>query len=140
MLRRISHGDGTVAALIGRCAFRPARDGLRQTERGLLDLGGRSFDARQDYLWWPGPEVRFADGRLFHAVGPGRRPVAEHRCREDLYQVSYDFDALGAGRWATYWRVRGPRKSYTMRTTYERADPCADACGESRGGASRGSG
>ena len=140
MHRRISHGDGTVAALIGLCVFRPEGDGLRQTEGGLLDMDGRSFDARQDYLWRPGPEVRFADGRPFHNVGQGRRPEAEHRCGGDLYQVSYDLVAIGAGRWATYWRVRGPRKRYTMRTTYERKDMPAAACRGARGMASKGSG
>jgi hypothetical protein len=140
MRRRITHGNGTVAALNGACAFRPGKDGLRQSERGLLDLDGQSFEARQDYLWRPGPEIRFADGRPFHAIGAGRRPEAEHRCGEDHYRVSYDFDALGSGTWATYWRVRGPRKTYTMRTTYTRVDPRAGACGGSRRRASKGIG
>ena len=136
MRRRIAHGDGTVAALVGRCDFSAEEDGLRQTERGFLDLDGRWFDARQHYVWRPGPEVRFADGRFFHAVGPGRRPAADHACGDDLYEVCYDFQALGAGKWSTCWRVRGPRKKYVMRTTYARPD----ACGGARRRASKGSG
>ena len=134
--RRIVHADGTRAALVGTCTFEPAEGGLRQVERGILRLGGRQMEAWQVYLWRPGPEVRFADGRLFHEVGPGRRPAAAHPCGADRYAVSYAFAGLPEGRWSARWRVRGPRKNYEMRSAYARAD----ACGGGRAGASMDSG
>ena len=134
--RRIAHADGTVATLEGSCAFEPDGEGLRQVERGTLRLGGRALEARQAYLWRPGPEVRFADGRAFHPVGRGLRPEARHLCGADVYEVRYGFEALAGGRWTSEWRVRGPRKDYAMTSAYARAA----ACGGGDGGASKGSG
>lgn len=118
--RRIVHAGGSVGVLSGICAFEDDEDGLRQVEVGTLRLAGREMAARQVYLWRPGPDVRFSDGRAFHEVGAGRRPVATHLCGNDVYRVSYGFDGLAEGRWCATWQVRGPRKDYEMRSLYAR--------------------
>ncbi len=120
MDRRIVHADGAEGTLAGTCDFEADGCGLRQVEDGVLRFAGREMTARRTYLWRPGLEVRFADGRAFHRVGPGRTPSARHLCGPDVYVVRYRFDGLASGRWEAVWEVRGPAKDYTITTVHSR--------------------
>jgi len=46
-------------------------------------------------------------------------PAAEHDCPPDHYRVRYDFRSWP--RWQADWRVRGPRKDYTLGSAYQPA-------------------
>lgn len=120
--RTIQVAGGPDGRLAGETVFAPVPGGLEQRERGTLRLGdGPQMTAERRYLWGPGPEVRFADGRPFHTIGLGRRPDARHDCGPDVYLVRYDFALLEAGEWIADWDVRGPRKDYAMRSVHRRA-------------------
>ncbi len=67
-----------------------------------------------------GWEVRFADGRLFHALDlAGGASRAFHPCGEDRYEGEYRI--LDQGAFEVRWRVRGPRKDQEIVSTYRRA-------------------
>ena len=111
----------------GEGRFIPDEAGMRYREDGRLRFGGlQDVAATRTYLYrFPDParvEVRFEDGRFFHAFDP-RGPVAEadHLCDADLYEVRYVFEADAA--WRAEWRVEGPRKAYRMVTYYRRPYP-----------------
>lgn len=109
------------AAFAGTCRFELDGEGLTCREAGTLRHAGGRFAAERTTLWrFPGGarvEVRFADGRPFHAFSV-ERPEAVHLCGADRYEVAYSFDA---DRWLSRWVVRGPRKHYEMTTRYRRA-------------------
>ena len=108
------------AAFAGTCRFAPDGAGLVCEETGVLRHRGERFPARRVTLWrFPRAgriEVRFADGRPFHAFSV-EQPEAEHLCGRDRYAVRYDFDA---DRFLSRWVVRGPAKAYAMTTRYRR--------------------
>lgn len=94
---------------------------LAYHEAGELRMGaGPALMAERRYLWHAeGGQicVDHADGRPFHAFDP-KAPQARHWCDPDDYQVCYAF-----GRWPEWrvkWVVTGPRKNYTMTSTYSR--------------------
>jgi len=94
------------------------------SETGFLQLGAaRTMSAGRRYLWRLGEagriEVFFEDGRPFHGFDPEGRPEAAHWCDPDDYRVTYDFADWPL--WRATWRVRGPRKDYTMRAEHCRA-------------------
>lgn len=109
------------AAFAGTCHFEPDGTGLICRETGVLRHAGGRFPAERVTLWrFPGGarvEVRFADGRPFHAFRP-ESPQALHLCGADRYEVAYSF---APDRWLSRWVVRGPRKHYQMTTRYRRA-------------------
>lgn len=122
MARIVTAPDGTwLAAFAGWSRFEPDDIGLVCRETGVLRRDGRRYRADRVTLWrFPGAgrvEVRFADGRPFHAFAVDA-PEAVHRCGDDRYEVSYEF---GAGAWFSRWRVLGPAKDYVMRTRHRRA-------------------
>jgi hypothetical protein len=107
----------------GRAVFAPMPDGLAYREEGSLRLGsGPVVAATRAYLWREAGEaieVRFGDGRLFHAFACGEAaPAAVHLCPPDRYEVRYDFATWPA--WRTQWQVRGPRKDYALESEYRR--------------------
>lgn len=107
----------------GMARLTPEGDGLRYREEGRLWLGdGPGFPAHRSYLWLRGDtaiEVRFEDGRPFHAFRPeGRAPGTDHPCGRDLYRVTYDF--TGWPIWSSEWIVTGPAKDYVMTSVHER--------------------
>jgi hypothetical protein len=104
----------------GTARFTPAPGGLRYAEEGCLTLGTTQMRATREHLWLFGPagvEVRFADGRPFHAFR-WDAAAAEHPCGADLYRVRYDFSAWPV--WSATWDVTGPRKDYAMRSLWQR--------------------
>jgi len=109
--------DGRFA---GQATFHPRPDGwLDYVETGTLTVGdGTPMRAERRYLWrvdGQGAEVRFADGRPFHAFDwDGAR--ATHPCGDDTYRVRYDFS--GWPEWIAAWDVTGPRKDYRMVTRH----------------------
>lgn len=114
--RRITQHDGPPARFDGQAVWSPEGDALRYMERGELRIEGqRAMQAERRYLWRADLSVWFEDGRFFHRVPPGGGDAA-HWCAPDAYDVSYDF-ALWP-RFRVVWRVRGPRKDYTMTSTY----------------------
>lgn len=107
----------------GRAELAPAGDHWLWSEAGEMRLGaGPSFAARRDYLWQPEAggriAIRFHDGRPFHSFDPEGRPEAHHWCDPDDYRVTYDFADWPV--WRAVWRVRGPRKDYTMTSLHRR--------------------
>ncbi len=107
---------GVPATLHGMAEFVPDGTGLTLTETGRLRPGeGPSFEARRSYLWREGITVLFDDGRPFHTFDPSA-PEAVHDCPPDTYRVLYDFTAWPL--WTATWHVTGPRKDYTMVSTY----------------------
>ena len=63
-------------------------------------------------------------GRLGRLEGRGRLRGQEgpldawHDCLPDFYEVSYNFTHWP--EWRSIWRVRGPKKDYTMISDYRR--------------------
>jgi len=113
---------GVAGHFSGVAEFRPTAAGLAYREEGQLRLGtGPEVLAVRDYLWREEAGrivVEHGDGRPFHAFDPAA-PEARHWCDPDDYRVRYDFARWP--EWQAEWRVRGPRKDYTMRSTYRRA-------------------
>jgi hypothetical protein len=120
--RVIRNADGSEAQLSGVTVFRRDGEGLVQEEEGWLTLpgGAAPLRAARRYRWAEaenGLEVRFEDGRPFHAVPLGiARPEAEHDCAPDVYRVAYDF--ADWPHWRAVWSVTGPRKDYVMTSDY----------------------
>jgi len=97
---------------------------LDYREEGLLALGGFETLAHQSYSYtFPAPhlaEVRFADGRPFHALDLRAGGwEAEHLCVADLYRGR--FRAEGPERWSVTWTVSGPRKDHVLESRFTRA-------------------
>ena len=113
--------SGQTGAFTGTAAFEPDGAGLRWTEEGLVQFGAHAGPARRRLAIVPagdGWQVRFADGRPFHALDLEGGPV-EHACGADRYAGAYrlrDPDTL-----EVRWRVTGPRKDLEIATTYRRA-------------------
>jgi hypothetical protein len=123
--RVLRHADGTRARFIGTAEWTAEAGGLRCVEAGTLRQGGAAMQARRETLWRVeagAVAVAFADGRPFHALGPGWR---RHDCAPDLYLVRYDWSAWP--RWSVRWRVTGPRKDYRATTRYAPLDAATDA-------------
>lgn len=132
------HRSGADASFAGMASFLPrtgGQAGLRYQETGDLRLSGCCWSASRSLLWLPAPgggaDVRFADGRPFHAADlRSGRWQAEHHCGDDLYHVSYH--VRGPGVLAECWRVRGPRKDYLSITSLTRLPSHAAGAGPTR--------
>jgi len=93
---------------------------LAYAEVGTLQMEGTApMQAERRYLWAPGLQVFFDDGRFFHTV-PAAGGDASHWCAPDMYRVHYDFSGWPA--FHALWQVAGPRKSYEMSNHYEKRD------------------
>jgi len=124
LTRRISDHRGWASGrFTGEAAFMPFGGGLRYDERGSLTMGGRRHPATRAYVYsFDTPrqaEVWFDGGGYFHSLdlGEGRWRV-RHACADDLYEGAFRVHRGDA--WTAVWRVSGPRKSYVIRTRYDR--------------------
>jgi len=112
---------------VGTATFTPAPGGLRYNERGLLTCGAFRGEAGQTYWFATGrhpgaAEVRFDDGRLFHALDLSACLAdVVHECAPDQYRSRYR--ASGRNGWTLVWNVQGPRKRMLIGTRYARAGP-----------------
>jgi hypothetical protein len=93
-------------------------------ERGRLRLGAHDGPAERTLRIEPAGhgawQVRFADGRPFHALDLSRgRCEATHPCGADLYRGSYAIES--ADRFTVSWRATGPRKDDLIESVYDRA-------------------
>ncbi len=117
--------NGARGSFEGRATFMPGDENtLAYREEGRLALGGFETLAHQSYLYaFPVPhraEVRFADGRPFHALDlRDGQWSAEHLCAADLYRGR--FRAEGPDRWSVLWTVTGPRKDQSLESLFTRA-------------------
>lgn len=116
---------GVPAAFEGRAWITPTPQGALYEECGMMQIaGGAQMRAERRYQWRlsaAGIDVLFEDGRYFHGVDLGSAcPEASHWCDPDSYGVCYDFSEWPA--WSCVWHVRGPRKDYSMRSVYARAE------------------
>lgn len=99
---------------------------LRYYETGTLSYGLQAaMTATRSYVWrqarGAGIEVLFEDARAFHTIDLSQeRPMSEHRCPPDIYQVTYDFSRWP--RWSSLWRASGPAKNYRSETCYTPAE------------------
>ncbi len=116
---RVGERAGAASEQLGALAYR---------EEGCLELGGIETLAHQSYLYaFPAThraphraEVRFADGRAFHALDlRDGQWSAEHVCAADLYRGR--FRALAPDRWSVLWTVTGPRKDQSLESLFTRA-------------------
>ncbi|GAA4006023.1 hypothetical protein GCM10022247_29700 [Allokutzneria multivorans] len=124
-LARAIPGTGSVT---GTAEFRPLRpDLLLYREEGRLELGtGQHHDVSREYhylLEHDRIRVCFVEppefGRTMHTLRlDGAEASDEHLCDQDLYTGHYRFD--GPDRFTVDMRVRGPKKDYSMHTTYDR--------------------
>lgn len=124
--RLVVDGRGRMtAAFAGTCRFEPDGEGLLCEEIGVLRHDGKRYRSGRVTLWrfsrGGAVEVRFADGRPFHAFTLGR-PEAVHLCGPDHYEVAYTF---GEDRFLSRWVVSGPTKDYVMTTRYRRLESWA---------------
>ncbi|MEM1388565.1 MAG: DUF6314 family protein [Pseudomonadota bacterium] len=120
------HRAGTTLRFTGIARF-DAVDPADMTALDYAETGemvlpdGARLKASRRYCWRliDGViEVLFDDGRPFHIVPTGSAPSAHHDCPPDSYDVAYAF--ADWPDWEATWRVRGPRKDYTMRSRYRR--------------------
>ncbi len=125
--RRIEDAKaGSTGVFDGIAVFTRDAAGLTYEEAGELrlpDMAG--IRASRRYLWRQSDaaiEVLFEDGRDFHRIDlTGNVATAWHDCLPDFYEVSYNFSHWPD--WRAIWRVKGPRKDYTMISDYHRAEP-----------------
>lgn len=127
IVRRIAdQRSRATGRLTGTAIFTPAPGGLRYDERGVLTCGAYRGEASQTYRFAIRQDgvtqVRFDDGRLFHALNlsSGLADV-EHDCAPDRYRGRYQVN--GRDGWTLTWRVEGPRKRMLIGTRYGRAGP-----------------
>ena len=125
---RVIEGQATMQ---GIATFTPLNEGsLAYREQGHLKLlDGTELQAEREYIFSNsngGFEVLFKENppRLFHeislsaSIGGELSGSAGHLCNLDNYQSTYTF--LADGRFVVRHVVSGPRKDYTMTTTYMR--------------------
>ncbi len=117
--RQILHADAPDAQFDGVAEWASHGQELIYHEQGTLCLPGHApMKSERRYLWRAPLDVFFDDGRFFHAVPP-EGGESYHFCDPDAYTAIYDFSAWPAS-FDTTWRVRGPRKNYTMKSLYTR--------------------
>jgi hypothetical protein len=114
--RDITPASGPAARFSGHAEW-VAENGIMQyIEMGTLELvGQKPMMAERRYRWDADLNIYFDDGRFFHQV-PAIGGEAAHWCNPDQYDVTYDFTRWP--EWSCTWRVRGPRKNYTLNSQY----------------------
>ena len=117
---------GTQHVMHGTGRFRPAAGApatLVYDEEVVWQPGGQTMTGTRRYLLadlrGARAEVRFDDGRPFHALdlAAGTCPV-RHECPPDVYDGAYRI--LDADRFTVRWTVTGPRKDSVLQTTFAR--------------------
>lgn len=112
------------AVFDGIACFTICDEGLLYEEVGELRLPDQTgLQAKRRYIWRStalgGVDVVFEDGSDFHHIDlTGPVATAWFDCLPDFYEVSYNFSRWPD--WRSIWRVKGPRKDYTLITDYER--------------------
>ena len=116
--RDIKPASGPAARFLGHAEW-TAEDGLMHyIEKGNLEIAGQTpMVAERRYRWDADLNIYFDDGRFFHQV-PALGGDAAHWCDPDQYDATYDF--TNWPRWSCTWRVRGPRKDYTLHNQYSK--------------------
>lgn len=127
-LNRVIEGQATMQ---GIATFTPLDEGrLAYREHGSLKLAnGITVQAEREYVFSGGDGgfkvfIREDPPRLFHEVllsassGGELSGHARHFCKPDEYQSAYMF--MPDGTFVVRHAVSGPRKDYTMTTTYMR--------------------
>ncbi|HEY0328413.1 MAG TPA: DUF6314 family protein [Rhodopseudomonas sp.] len=128
-LDRTIEGHGSMQ---GAATFTPIdQDNLAYREEGIFKLlDGTELPAEQEYIFRVregGFDVLFKENppRLFLEISLAQDDsskylgCASHLCGRDTYQSTYTF--LPNGDFVIRYVVGGPRKDYTMLTTYSRA-------------------
>lgn len=116
--REIVQANDTRAVFNGTAVWCTCTEGLIYHEIGQLKMPqALPMQAERRYAWWPDLEVHFEDGRFFHKV-PANGGEATHWCDPDTYKASYDFTDWP--RFTVVWKVSGPKKSYLMKSRYQR--------------------
>ncbi|MBC9877832.1 hypothetical protein G8O24_10820 [Bradyrhizobium sp. INPA01-394B] len=125
---RLIAGQGSMQGLATFTPLDP--DGLAYREQGRLKLlTGTELEAEREYVFREhggGFDVFFKETplRLFHTIelaasdGGAVSGSAIHLCNADRYQSTYTFRSDGG--FIVRHVVAGPRKDYTMLTTYRR--------------------
>jgi hypothetical protein len=113
-------GDGRFD---GEARFTRDGDGVAWRESGRMRLGRYDGPAARELRIvraGSGWEVRFADGRPFHALDlDGGSCALEHPCGEDRY--TGEFTVRGPDAFDVRWEVSGPRKAQALTGRYVRA-------------------
>lgn len=119
MIRReIVHAGGPTAHFEGQADWQPTKDGMIYVEQGMLHMTGQPpIKAERKYHWDNDLNIYFDDGRFFHRV-PVDGGNAAHWCDPDQYDATYDFERWP--EWSCTWKVRGPRKDYSLYSHYRR--------------------
>jgi Family of unknown function (DUF6314) len=123
--RSLHDADLGAGRFEGRATFSPDGEQIAWHESGRMRLGSYDGPARRELRIVPaerGWEVRFADGRAFHALdldGDGQTCALEHPCGDDRYTGELRID--GPDAFEIGWRVSGPRKEQSLRGRYVRA-------------------
>lgn len=115
---------GQVITAEGRAEFRPDGEGALIYDEALdlrLPNMPKPLQATRRYVWRDlgagMVQVCFDDMRHFHHIDlTAPTPQDSHDCPPDWYDGSYDL--RGWPRWSATWRVKGPRKNYTMITEF----------------------
>jgi hypothetical protein len=140
----LNRSDGTRGTFTGRAVFTPLPDdaaSLRWREDGTVSWGvspparhggspsggqpAFTGPASREYLLVPGGagglwEVRFEDGRSFHALSLAQGSwAADHWCSPDTYRVR--FTVHSEDRLDYEWDVTGPVKDQLLTTELTRA-------------------
>jgi hypothetical protein len=122
--RDVSDADLGEGRFRGSATFTPAGGGLAWTETGHLALAAYDGPARRELQVVPAGEaweVRFADGRPFHALDLATGACAvEHPCGDDHYAGQYRL--MGPDAFEVSWTVRGPHKDQRLASRYERVE------------------
>jgi len=115
------HLTGTVSHFKGTGVFSPDQDQTIYLEKGKLMLAGvPPMTSERRYFWREstlGIDVFFDDNRPFHSFQFDMGQAA-HWCDPDQYDVRYEFGSWPL--WTSEWKVKGPRKSYTMHSAYSK--------------------
>ncbi|MDC1481258.1 DUF6314 family protein [Ascidiaceihabitans sp.] len=116
--RDITPASGPVARFLGFAEWR-AEDGLMHyIEKGNLEIAGQTpMMAERRYRWDADLNIYFDDGQFFHQL-PALGGDATHWCDPDQYDATYDFTHWP--QWSCTWRVKGPRKDYTLHSQYSK--------------------
>jgi hypothetical protein len=121
--RTLHDADLGAGRFDGRATFTAAGDGIAWQEAGRMRVGRYDGPARRELRIVPagrGWEVRFADGRPFHALDLEGADACrlEHPCGADRY--TGEFSVVGPDEFTIRWRVSGPRKAQALTGRYVR--------------------
>ncbi|WP_420863784.1 DUF6314 family protein [Algirhabdus cladophorae] len=109
------------AQFTGQVTFTEDKDQLIYHETGRLKLlNTPPMTSERRYFWRQsdaGIAVFFDDDRPFHTFDLATA-TSDHWCDPDQYNVEYGFASWPV--WTAVWTVKGPRKDYTMRSSYVR--------------------